>query len=768
MICYGVEKNEDGLFLVEHTYDPDYALKTESVFAQCNGYFGVRASFDCRVLSESRGMFVGGFYQKANEDEVTELVNCPDLVEIRLNLQGEWFSLDRCSVLRFDRRLNVDTGELRISAVCELKNGLRVKLESRRFASASDRHLFCQEFAVTPVNRDLESLEFVSGINGQITNGGVSHLRQVECRVFERKFMSWNGRLAQESLRLISGIDIAGGTVRRPPEHVLKRRSIYESDLLSVARDRTVVFSKYSYIETPQIQKDETGEGVERLRRCVSKGYRRLYEEHQESMDAFWKYARIRIEGASLEEQAALCFAQYHLKGMTPADTPAYGVAAKGLTGEGYKGHVFWDTEIFVLPFLLYVFPEQARNLLIFRYNGLPGAREKARQAGYRGAMFPWETAKDGFEETPQYAQLNIHTGKANRVWSGMKECHITADIAYAVWNYETLTQDRDFMTRYGNRMIFEAAAFWVSRAAYVPEKDRYEIADVIGPDEYDEHVDNNAYTNYMARFCVKLAVSTYERLKDGDAPYLQRLERELHLEGQVPAWRDFVRKIYLPGPDRNGIIPQDDSFLSKKELPDLEKYRESKRKQSILLDYSRDEVVEMQVLKQADLVMLFDLLPDLFGREVMEKNIGFYEKRTVHDSSLSRCAHALAYAGLGFPDRAYAFCEKAMEIDLSDNPFDSVDGIHSAALGGVWSCVVCGFAGVSHREGVLTLSPSLPACWKSMKFYLKVQNTYLHIYVSRTEIQIEPEAPPESGIAVEICGRRYELRDSLTVLLPG
>lgn len=767
MIYYDVEKNEKGLFLVENAYDPNYALKTESAFTQCNGYFGVRGSFDCKVLNESRGMFIGGLYQKAYENEVAELVNCPDLTEIQLYIDGEKFSFDSCSILQYDRRLNIYTGELSISGVCRMKNGIKLKIESHRFASDDNCHLLCQSFAVTPLNRAVKALELVTGINGQITNNGVSHFKQIECRVYDKKYMSLTGSLEKEILHLLCGTSLSGGSIRYNSEYVLKRRSIYETHRLAAAKNQTITFEKYSYIEMFDSQEqDNAVNKIKYIDDCILMGYQELYEKHKKSMERFWRYAKITIEGISIKEEAAICFAQYHLKGMTPRNTPSYSIAAKGLTGEGYKGHVFWDVEIFILPFLLYTFPEQAKNLLLFRYNGLPGARDKAKQFGFQGAMFPWETTKNGLEETPLYAQLNIHTGKANKVWSGIKECHVTADIAYAVWEYYLLTGDTEFMLKYGNEIIFETAIFWVSRSDYIMQKDIYIIKDVIGPDEYDEHVDNNAYTNYMAWFCVKLALHIMECIKRNNPEQFQVLQSKLGLKKQEPKWKDFINKIYLPKPNNEQIIPQDDSFLLKKELPDIDKYKNSSRKQSILFDYSRDEIVNMQVLKQADVVMLFTLLPDLFSNEVIQKNIAFYERRTTHDSSLSYCAHAQACANIGDTDQAYRFFEKAMEIDINNNPYDSMDGIHAASLGGIWNCVICGFAGVSVRKGILNISPVLPASWKSMKFYINYHNTYIHISLSMLEIELKCDAPSDTKFPIEIYGCRYEFHNSLMVQL--
>ncbi|HSP47686.1 MAG TPA: beta-phosphoglucomutase, partial [Clostridiaceae bacterium] len=419
-----------------------------------------------------------------------------------------------------------------------------------------------------------------------------------------------------------------------------------------------------------------------------------------------------------------------------------------------------------ILPFFLHSFPDVARDLLTFRYHGLEGARRKARTYGYDGAMFPWEVTDDGEEETPLYAALNIHTGNAAKVWSGVQEHHVTADIAYAVWDYYLLTADESFMMNHGYRILVETALFWVSRAVYREELGRYEILGVIGPDEYTEHVDNNAYTNHMAHFCVRTALAGLERLREKDPSGYQELTQELELEKGKAGMSDFVEKLYLPEPNEDGIIPQDDTFLTKTRLENISKYRESQLRQAILKDFSRDEVVEMQVLKQADVVMLLNLFPDLFPPYVVRKNVEFYEERTIHDSSLSYSAHAQAMAAIGDREAALSFFHKAMETDLSNNPLDSRDGIHSAALGGIWNSVVFGFAGFTHDEEGIRLSPQLPDHWNSITFRSWVRGCQLQIRVAKDAVSIDCVTACPEGVKVRIQDRTYRLEGNLHVEL--
>lgn len=764
MIYYNVEKNDRGLFLIEERYDRKFLLKTETVFSQCNGYFGVRAAFDSKVLEESRGMFVSGLYQRAYENEVMELVNCPDLTEFEITLDGEKFSIDTSQLLEYRRAINVINGELTILLICRLENGLKVKIESKRFASFDNHHLFCQNITIRPLNRDTE-ISIVSGINGQLTNSGVSQFNQVDCRVFDKKYMNMNVYLTNDKLSIMSTC-VTSQVSEKKPEFALKRRRIYGKYKLFAEKNQEVSISKYNYIEGWQEDTISELEKMEILKLCIKDGYDALFTQHQNCMEKIWNYAKIEIVGTTLEEEVAIKFAQYHLLGMVPCNTSKISVAAKGLTGEGYKGHVFWDTELFVLPFFLHTFPEKARNLLEFRYSGLDGARAKANEYGYEGAMYPWEVAKDGYEQTPLYAALNIHTGKANKVWSSIKEHHITADIAYAVWGYYTLTNDEAFMKEFGYEMIFETAIFWYTRATFVKGIDQYHILDIIGPDEYTEHVDNNAYSNYMAYFCVNIAEKLACELKLKYPDVFDVLNRSLQLEVRQKKWREFLKKLYLPVPNEDNIIPQDDTFLSKKSLGNVDYYKKCEEKQSILLDYSRDEVVDMQVLKQADVVMLLNLFPHMFPEKIVKDNVDFYESRTLHDSSLSYCAHAQACASIGETDMAWDYFKKSLEIDINNNPCDSTDGIHSASLGGLWNCIIFGFAGVSHEKKILEISPKLPKNWTEIKFYLNVQGVYIKVNICEDTLTLTCNRKFESAITVRVYDNEYELKDSLVVHL--
>ena len=308
--------------------------------------------------------------------------------------------------------------------------------------------------------------------------------------------------------------------------------------------------------------------------------------------------------------------------------------------------------------------------------------------------------------------------------------------------------------------ILCETANFWVSRAEEY--NGRLELRNIIGPDEYNEHIDNNAYTNYMAAYNVKLALKASKETLD--SPYVKKMKENGTLKDMQEKWQYFLEHIYLPKPDKNGIIPQDDAFLGKEELKNIEKYRQSPVKQSVLLDYSRDEVVDMQVLKQADLVMLFTLFPGLFPADVVKKNVLFYEKRTLHDSSLSYCAHAQICAEIGEMEMAEGFFVKALETDLCDNPQDSVDGIHAASLGGIWKCVVAGFAGVTCDEDGIILAPHLLEHWNSIKFSVMVHGQKMDCFMDKENISLHlcNSGKSKEPVTIKVQDKKYILKDDL------
>ena len=417
---------------------------------------------------------------------------------------------------------------------------------------------------------------------------------------------------------------------------------------------------------------------------------------------------------------------------MVKTDDNRVGIGAKALSGEGYKGHSFWDTELFILPYFTYTHPEIARTLLEYRYHNLYGARLKAKENGYEGAMYPWECAwVDDGEVTPLYMGADIVTGEITKVWTGLIEHHITADIVYAIDHYYKVTNDIDYMEKYGYEIIFEAALFWASRLEYIADKDRYEIRDVIGPDEYKEHVDNNAYTNYMAAYTMRLATKKFEYLKNNNKTLFDALDSKLDLKYIKECIEKRLPKLYLPLPNEDGIIPQSDTFLGLKKL-DISKYKNSDEVLGIYNDYNTKQLNEYMVSKQSDTVMLLYLFRDLFDYETRKKNFVFYEDKTLHDSSLSKSTHAILANEFDFEEMSYKLFRGAISVDLGANMKSSDEGIHSASIGGIWAVFVFGFGGTNIDDKGLNINPCLPVNWDFLEFPLVYQGTRLRVRVEK------------------------------------
>ncbi|PLR80407.1 glycoside hydrolase family 65 protein [Bacillus sp. V33-4] len=736
--------------IYENHFSLHHINKYASLMALGNGYLGVRAAHEEDYAEQTRGMYAAGFFNKASQNEPSELVNLPDMAGMRIEIDGEIFSLLNGEILSYKRILNLVNGELKREVLWKNKAGARFSLVFQRFVAKNNLHLLASKLTVTSLDRKAK-LKIVTGINAQQTNFGKQHLIEEKLRVFEEEVMQGVYKTTQSG-HIVALAASCSFPVESDFSFAAKNRQLQLTINHELTLNTPFVLEKigtvFTSLDQGEAGKDPEAACVNELRKYTSCGYDVLLDMSALHWNIFWKEKRVKITSSHDFDQVAMDFALYHLEIMTPAHDERFSVGAKGLTGEGYKGHVFWDTEIFIAPFHLFTKPETAKKLLRYRYMHLKQAKEKAAQNGYQGALFPWESALSGEEETPEFAAINIRTGTRQKVASALAEHHIVADIAYAVVQYYQATFDEEFMKEEGLALLKETCRFWISRA----EEDggKLSIKDVIGPDEYTEHIDNNAYTNYMAHYNVEQAL--YFMNKYGDSDQL------LADEG-----RQFLTRLYLPQPNENKIIPQDDTFLSKPEI-DLSVYKEKQGNQAILLDYSRQEVNEMQILKQADVIMLLYLLPELFQNNVATENLYYYEEHTIHDSSLSKAIHAIVAARCGDIDVAYRFFQEACLIDLGPNPHSSDEGIHAASLGAVWLTAIFGFANISWNDKHLSLNPKLPANWSELAFPLYWQGVRLEIVLTHQQIVITN--PSKQDVIVEINGVEYHLSEKIEVEL--
>jgi hypothetical glycosyl hydrolase len=503
--------------------------------------------------------------------------------------------------------------------------------------------------------------------------------------------------------------------------------------------------------------------GLEQVKLDEAAGFAALAEESAQCwQEKVWDRVPISIEGNDFD-QLAIRFAQYHMQLMTPGHDNRMNIGAKGFSGEGYKGHTFWDTEIFLLPYFTFTMPDVARSLEEYRYLSLPGAHAKAAHNGYQGAQFPWESAwLDDGEVTPEYMGTDIITGQLIKVWSGFIEIHITADVAFGVWQYYECTGDQDYMDKYGYELILDCAKFWVSRLE--PGEDgKLHINDVVGPDEYKEHINDNAFTNYMARWNINKAIEYTDLIRAEKPELYQALCAKLDLEACYAQWKEKIDLIYLTQPNEQNVLPQDTTYLTLRDI-DLSKYKHQAHVGGIFKDYNQDQITKIQVSKQADVMVLFYLLEELFPHEVKLASWDYYEPRCLHDSSLSLSTHSVLACDIGNPQLGYEMFQKACMIDLDNaNPHSSDAGIHAASYGGLWQCVVYGFGGLRMLGGNLRISPALPKAWSKLRYTILWRGQRLAVTVTADGVEIVNETGT-APITVNVWEQVHTFTDRLTV----
>lgn len=742
------KKEEQGWLIAEDTFDSSQLGKCESIFYLGNGYMGVRSATEEKYLQEMRGTFVSGTFNKFDKKEVTELPNLPDVIQMDVFMDDERLDLSRMPFEEYTRTLNMKKGELVRQFNVTTKDNKKVKFVFKRVVSLDNYHIIAQK-VIMEADSSVK-LKIKSGIEGKITNSGFQHLSVLNKRFFDGKLLQANYITTQSEVKIsmntVHNIFADGRNITEtiPQKLEMDSRSIYMNYDIELLENQELSIEKISAIYTDRdlefLNSEKTP--MDYARNILMKEAAKSYEMIADASASIWKtkvweHQDIQIESDNVMDQLAVRFAIFHLVMMTPGHDNRLNIGAKALSGEGYKGHTFWDTEMFLLPFWIYTYPQTAKSLLEYRYLGLAGAREKALENGYEGAMYPWESAwiTDG-EVTPKFGAVDVVTGKEMPIICGDIEQHITSDVAFGVWEYYQITGDENFMEHSGYEIIFETARYWASRVEWNQNEKRYEICDVIGPDEYSEHANNNAYTNYMAHWNLKLAMEYFEKHKQEDKQWFVELSKKLKLDEAYGKWKEVVDKIYLPKVNDDLLLPQDDKYLTYP-IINLKKYKESATRADIIKDYNMEQIAHMQVSKQADVLVLFYIMENLFSKEVKEANFYYYEDKCLHDSSLSLSTHAIIASDLKEKEMAYDFFQRAATIDLGPDMNTPKDGIHAASMGGIWQCVINGFAGVRMINGKLRVNPHLPSNWKSIRFKINWKGVELQFAIDQSKMEI-------------------------------
>lgn len=707
--------------LRETGFDPALQGRNETNFTVGNGYLGTRGCLEEGYPGELRSTLIHRLY-----DDVplfhTELVNVPDWTSFHLRLEGESFSLLRGEVLSHERVLDFREGSLRRRVRWRSPRGHTIEIHTLRFASLADPHLCVQLYGISSL--DFEGhVEIAAFLDANAANPGIRPVPEIGLLHWEflsqgfpdpqRVCLKLRTRRSRTELGLAVGV-LALGTAKGD-FHPLEGLGCPGMVLKSHIRPgETAVVVKVAAICTSHDTEEPLRTALERLGELSSERYAALLREHRAAWKELWEDCDVLIEGDDIAQQAVR-FDLYHLLIAAPRNTDRASIPGRTLSGFGYRGHVFWDTDIFILPFFTFTRPETARRLLLYRYHTLAGAREKARQVGYEGAMYAWESAADGQETTPKWVPSQER--EPIRILCGDLEQHISSDVAYAVWQYWEATGDEDFLVDYGAEIILDTAVFWGSRVEYDADRGRYEIRDVIGPDEYHQPVCNNAFTNRLVQWHLDAALEVYGWLLKHHPDKAKELAGRLDLtDARLARWADICRRMYVPQVPASGLIEQFDGFL---QLEDVDLRTLEDRTRSVWALLGPERVQQIQVLKQPDVLMLLYLLRDRYDKHAKRVNWDYYEPRTDHSygSSLGPAVHAALGCELGEGKAAYEHFMRAALVDLADLRGNTRDGIHAASAGGVWQALVFGFAGLIFGENRLEANPRLPRSWSRLRF---------------------------------------------------
>jgi alpha,alpha-trehalose phosphorylase len=705
----------------------DLLAQTESVFALSNGHLGLRGNLDEGEPFALPGTYLSGFYELrplpyaeagyGYPESGQSVVNVTNGKIIRLLVEDEPFDVRYGQLRRHERTLDLRAGLLRRAVEWVSPTGRTVRVSSTRLVSFSQRAIAAIAYEVEPVDGPapvaLQS-ELVANESMPESDGDPRAAAALASPLQSEDFLATDVRAILTHRTAASGLRVSAamGHVIDGPEGVESSSEAFEDVArLTVTGDvspghplRLVKFISYGWSRQRSLSavRDQVSGA---LAEALHRGWDALQAEQRAYLDDFWDRADVQIDGDA-ELQQAVRFALFHIL-QAGARAEQRAIAAKGLTGSGYDGHAFWDTEAFVLPVLTYTAPHAAADALRWRHSTLELARARARQLGLRGATFPWRTIRG--QECSSY-------------WpAGTAAFHVNADIADAVLRYQAASGDADFERDIGTELLIATARLWRSLGHH-DGAGKFRIDGVTGPDEYSAIADNNVFTNLMAQRNLRAAADAAERHPEVAA----RLRVD---EEEAASWRDAAAAILIPYDTERGIHPQAEGFL---EHDAWEFDRTPADRYPLLLHFPYFQLYRKQVVKQADLVLAMHLRGDFFSDEQKARNFDYYEPLTVRDSSLSACTQAVIAAEVGYLELAYDYFAEAALLDLDDLEHNTRDGLHIASLAGAWIAVVAGFGGMRDHDGTLTFAPRLPARLARASFRLIYRGRYIEVAIAQ------------------------------------
>lgn len=753
--------------VIEEGFRPEKNRLSESVMSLGNGYMGIRGNFTEFYSGDSlKGTYIAGVYYPDKTrvgwwkigypEYYAKVINAPDFTSIDVFINGERLDLAKVNFKTFKRQLNMKEGYVEIYFIIEDNKGHETEIKTRRFISMAKGELAVISYSIIPLNYDGE-IELVPLINGDISNEDSNYGEKFWDEV-DKNIDGYYGYITVKTKKLdfyvtVSmkyDVAISGKVANNKVNPIIKEKYIASRYKTYCKKGEIINLNKYIAITSNRYYKNDEliSKGKEIVEEAFLKGFDTLFSEHSKALEKQWEESDIVIDGDA-ESQQAIRFNIFHLNQTYNGKDPRLNIGPKGFTGEKYGGSTYWDTEAFCFPFYLCTHDKNvARNLLLYRYNHLEKAKENAKKLGLKGALYPMVTMNG--EECHNEWEITF------------EEIHRNAAISYAIYNYVRYTKDESYLADYGFEVLVEISRFWESRVNYNTTKDKYMILGVTGPNEYENNVNNNWYTNTMASWNLSYTIEVAKLLKEKYPEKYNNLVNKLQLkENEFKKWQDIINKMYYPYVESLQIFEQQDGYMDKEQ-----KLVNELSPEDLPLNqkWSWDRILRSCFIKQADVIQGLYFLNERYDIDTIKRNFDFYEPRTVHESSLSACIYSVIASQIGYHEKAYELFLRSSRLDLDNYNNDTNDGLHITSMAGTWLAITQGFGGMKVVNDTLCFKPFLPSKWKSYSFKILFRDHLLKINVTSNNVIISQENGSE--FIIKVYDKKYTISKDSTVII--
>jgi maltose phosphorylase len=761
---------KDEWLIIEDGFHPEMNRESESIFSIGNGYMGQRANFEEQYSGDSlQGSYVAGVYypdktrvgwwKNGYPEYFAKVLNAPNWIGIDIAVNGKAVDLATTNIISFSRILNMKEGYLERSFKVTVSRNKTIEINSRRFLSMAEPDLGIIRYAVRSL--DFEgTLTYNVYINGDVRNKDANYGKKFWVEVsrdINENFGVITTRTLKTDFHIATGMCFEflrnNGIIAVKPDIINRAKYIAYIISFRIKKGEEIVLNKYvSVLSSLNIIKEGLADEIKiRLKGAKAKGYKELFLNHKNEWKKIWATSDVVIEG-DISAQQAIRFNIFHLNQTYTGKDERLNIGPKGFTGEKYGGSTYWDTEAFGLPFFLKTADQKVgRNLLLYRYKHLEKSISNAEKLGFKnGAAL--------------YPMVTMNGEECHNEWEiTFEEIHRNGAIAYAIYNYIRHTGDQDYMADYGLEVLIGISRFWSQRTTFSENLKKYVILGVTGPNEYENNVNNNWYTNLLAVWTLSYALTNIGILEKENPDKLLVLYRKtnFNFSEETTRWKDLIKDMYFPVDNTRKIFLQQDGFLDKELLP-ASSIPSAER--PINQHWSWDRILRSCFIKQADVLQGLYFFEDQFDTETIKRNFDFYEPMTVHESSLSACIHSIIASRIGNIERAYELYLRTARLDLDDYNNEVSDGLHITSMAGAWLAIVEGFGGMRILDGKILLNPLIPGNWRSYSFHARFRGSLFEVTVTKDCVSVNNISG--KPLKLDISGKEYQIKASGKLVL--